>query len=145
MNSASEESPCVSARLCTYRSFPNLRSDLQQQAQWRAALERLPASTRIGFLHLDAAPLKEALMPVTQQAIEQVRSRSFSSNVKTAQFMFISLAKSFATFAILRHFRGGLGLAGKSQAAGIAPQQQRIVPGEAWNKGCSPPKGAQAA
>jgi hypothetical protein len=58
----------------TCRSFSELRSDLQQQVQWRTALEQLPASTRIGFLHIDAEPLKEALMPVTQQAIEQVLS-----------------------------------------------------------------------
>ena len=49
-----------------------LRSDLDQQTRWRTGLEGLSTSTHISFLHIDAAPLKEALMPVTQHATEQV-------------------------------------------------------------------------
>ena len=49
-----------------------LRSGLEQQSQWRTGLEGLPTSTHIGFLQIDAAPLKEMLMPVAQHAIEQV-------------------------------------------------------------------------
>ena len=58
------------------RSFQELRSVLVQQAQWRAGLDKLPISTCIAILHIDAAPLKDSLMPVSQQAIEQVQTRS---------------------------------------------------------------------
>lgn len=52
-----------------------LRSELEQQSGWRAGLDSLPTSTHIGFLHIDAAPLKESLMPVTERAIEQVLAK----------------------------------------------------------------------
>ena len=58
--------------MATHRTFVELRSDLEQQSQWRTGLEGLPTSTHIGFLQIDAAPLEEMLMPVTQHAIEQV-------------------------------------------------------------------------
>ena len=58
--------------LCHYRTFMELRFDLEQQTRWRTGLEDLSTSTHIGFLHIDAAPLKESLMPVTQHATEQV-------------------------------------------------------------------------
>ena len=54
------------------RSFEELRGDLVQQAQWQAGLDKLPTSTCIAILHIDAAPLKDSLMPASQQAIEQV-------------------------------------------------------------------------
>jgi len=56
------------------RNFPELRSDLLHQAQWRTGLERLPASAYIGFLHINAAPILDSLMPINQQAIEQVNA-----------------------------------------------------------------------
>ena len=62
------------------RSFRELRSDLMRQAQWRAGLDKLPTSTCIAILHIDAAPLKDSLMPVGQQAIEQVQTPSYQHN-----------------------------------------------------------------
>lgn len=54
------------------RSFAELRCDLEQQAKWRMGLDRLPASTCVDFLHMDITPLKESLLPVSQQAFKQV-------------------------------------------------------------------------
>lgn len=53
-------------------------------------------------------------MPVTQQAIEQVLSRSFSPHVKTAWLVLISLAKSFATCHSKGLQRWALACRGKS-------------------------------
>ena len=58
------------------RSFQELRSDLVRQAQWRAGLDKLPTSVCVAILHIDAAPLKDSLMPISQQAIEQVQKHS---------------------------------------------------------------------
>ena len=67
---------CTTTVLGLCRSFEELRGDLVQQAQWRAGLDKLPTSTCIAILHIDAAPLKDSLMPASQQAIEQVQTRS---------------------------------------------------------------------
>ena len=56
----------------SHRAFVELRSDLEQQARWRTGLEGLSTSTHIAFLHIDAGPLKDSLMPVIQHATEQV-------------------------------------------------------------------------
>ena len=73
------------------RSFQELRSDLVRQAQWRAGLDKLPTSVCVAILHIDAAPLKDSLMPISQQAIEQVQRHSLAGTASRFNWLGVSL------------------------------------------------------